>query len=73
MAAAEALRGNSQASIEWYEKAVDAGRRRFEWDEREPMFDGIKSEPRFRAALEVQRESRRQMRERVTVMTGQGP
>lgn len=68
MAAAESLLGNNQSSIEWYEKAVEAGRRRFEWDEQEPIFADLRNEPRFQAALEKQRLLRRQMRERVTVM-----
>jgi len=69
MAATESLRGNSQASIDWYEKAVEAGRRRHEWDEWDPVFDGLRNEPGFRAALEKQRQLRWQMRERAAVMT----
>jgi len=71
MAATESLRENNQASIDWYEKAVESGRRRYEWDEWDPVFDGLRNEPGFRAALEKQRQVRWQMRERAAVMTRQ--
>ena len=68
MAFVQALRGNKQEALDWYEQAVEAGRRRYEWDELEPAFDLLRDEPRFQAALENQRQKREDMRARVTVL-----
>jgi adenylate cyclase len=68
MAFIQALRGNKQEALDWYEQAVDAGRRRYEWDEFEPAFDLLRDEPRFQAALEKQRSQREDMHARVAVM-----
>jgi TolB-like protein/DNA-binding winged helix-turn-helix (wHTH) protein len=64
----QVLRGNIPEALDWYEQAVDAGRRRYEWDEREPAFAALQSEPRFQAALEKQRRYRQQMHDRVAVL-----
>jgi len=68
MAYAQVLRGNMGEALSWYERAVDAGRRRYEWDEREPAFAPLRNEPRFQAALERQRQYRKQMRDRVAAI-----
>jgi TolB-like protein/TPR repeat protein len=68
MAFVEALRGNIEQALDWYEQAVDAGRRRYEWDEQESGFASLRDEPRFQAALEKQRQLRGEMRARVNVM-----
>lgn len=68
MAYVEAIRGNIEQALDWYEQAVDAGRRRYEWDEQEPGFELLRNEPRFKTALEKQRQLRREMRASVTVM-----
>ena len=68
MAYIQVLRGNIPAALQWYEQAVDAGRRRYEWDEQEPAFTALRDEPRFQEALEKQRQLRQQMRARVAVM-----
>jgi TolB-like protein/DNA-binding winged helix-turn-helix (wHTH) protein len=68
MAFAQALRGNSKQALDWYEQAVDLGRRRFEWDEQETAFESLRDEPRFQMALEKQRRLREEMRARVAVM-----
>ena len=68
MAYVEVLRGRIPEALGWYEQAVEAGRRRYEWDEQEPAFAPLQQEPRFQAALEKQRQLRRQMHDRVTVM-----
>jgi len=60
-----ALRGEREAALTWYERAVDAGRRRYDWDEQEGAFGTIADDPRFRAALERQRKLRKEMKERV--------
>jgi TolB-like protein/Flp pilus assembly protein TadD len=65
MAFARALQGDREMALDWYEKAVDAGRRRFEWDEGESAFASIANEPRFRAALERQRNARSEMKQKV--------
>jgi TolB-like protein/DNA-binding winged helix-turn-helix (wHTH) protein/Tfp pilus assembly protein PilF len=56
------LRGEKEAALGWFEKAVEAGRRRYEWDEQESAFENIAAEPRFQAALERQRDARAQMK-----------
>ena len=68
MAYLQALRGNRQEALDWYEQAVEAGRRRYEWDELEPAFVLLRDEPRFQAALENQRQQREDMHARVAVM-----
>ena len=68
MAYVEALRGNIEQALDWYEQSVDAGRRRYEWDEQEPGFASLRDEPGFQAALEKQRQLRGEMRARVKVM-----
>jgi tetratricopeptide (TPR) repeat protein len=68
MAFVEALRGNIEQALDWYEQAVDAGRRRYEWDEQESGFASLRDEPGFQAALEKQRQLRGEMRARVNVM-----
>jgi len=68
MAYVQALRGNNQEALDWYEQAVEAGRRRYEWDELEPAFALLRDEPRFQAALDQQRQQRVDMRARVTVL-----
>jgi len=65
MAFVEALRGNTGQALDWYEQAVEAGRRRFEWDVQEAGFASLRDEPRFQAALEKQRQLRVVMRARV--------
>ena len=68
MAFVETLRGNTEEALDWYEQAVEAGRRRYEWDELEPGFASLRDEPRFQAALEKQRQQREAMHARVAVM-----
>lgn len=68
MAFVEALRGNTEEALDWYEQSVEAGRRRYEWDEQEPGFVSLHDEPRFQAALEKQRQQREAMHARVAVM-----
>lgn len=68
MACVQVLRGNIEEALSWYEQAVEAGRRRYEWDELEPAFEPLRKEPRFQAALEKQRKYRQQMHARVAVM-----
>jgi TolB-like protein/DNA-binding winged helix-turn-helix (wHTH) protein/TPR repeat protein len=68
MAYVQVLRGNIEEALSWYEQAVEAGRRRYEWDEQEPAFAPLRNEPRFQAALEKQRQYRQQMHARVAVM-----
>ncbi len=68
MAFLQALRGNKQEALDWYEQAVEAGRRRYEWDEFEPAFDSLRDEPRFQAALEKQSLQREDMHARVALM-----
>ena len=68
MAYVEATRGNIEQALDWYEQSVDAGRRRYEWDEQEPGFELLRDEPRFQATLEIQRQLREKMRARVSVM-----
>jgi TolB-like protein/DNA-binding winged helix-turn-helix (wHTH) protein/cytochrome c-type biogenesis protein CcmH/NrfG len=60
------LKGNREAALSWYERAVDSGRRRFEWDERESAFQLLAGEPRFQAALQRQKEARSKMKQNVT-------
>jgi len=68
MAYVQVLRGNIPEALNWYEQAVDAGRRRYEWDEQEPAFAPLQNEPRFQAALQKQRQYRQQMHARVAIM-----
>ncbi len=65
------LSGNKEAALSWYERAVDSGRRRYEWDEQESAFQLIAEEPRFLAALQRQRDSRLQMRLKVAELLEQ--
>jgi len=62
------LAGDFEQALNWYEQAVDAGRRRYEWDEQESGFASLHDEPGFQAALEKQRQLREEMRARVNVM-----
>lgn len=65
MALVEAMRGDLEASVEWYERAVDLGYRRYWPDEALPVFAALRGEPRFQAQLERMRRSVEEMREAV--------
>ena len=65
MALVEAMRGNLEVSVEWYERAVDLGYRRYWPDEALPVFAALRGEPRFQAQLERMRRSIEEMREAV--------
>ena len=65
------LSGNKEAALSWYERAVDSGRRSYEWDERDSAFQLIADEPRFLAALQRQRDSRLQMKQKVAELLEQ--
>jgi tetratricopeptide (TPR) repeat protein len=58
------LRGEREEALSRFEEAVEAGRRRFEWDEQEIAFGLIANEPRFQAALQQQRITRKEMKKR---------
>ncbi len=70
MAIVSALRGNLDEALDWYEEAVESGRRRFEWDEQEPAFQPLRDEPRFEAALQRQRSMREEMHRKVVALFG---
>lgn len=61
LAALHALEGNTEAALNWYERAVESGRRLYEWDMHEPAFESIRNEPRLQTALQRQRELRERM------------
>lgn len=63
--------GTHDEALDWFEKAVDSGRRRYEWDEMEPAFEPLSDEYRFKAALQRQRDLRREMEQNTAVLLGQ--
>ena len=65
MALVAAMRGDLEASVEWYEQAVDLGYRRHWPDEVMPVFEALRRDPRFQAQLERMRRSVEEMREAV--------
>jgi DNA-binding winged helix-turn-helix (wHTH) protein/tetratricopeptide (TPR) repeat protein len=71
LAAVYALLGEQNEALGWFEQAVDAGRRMFEWDEQEPAFQALGGELRFEAALQRQRDLRREMKRNTAVLLGE--
>ena len=67
-----ALKGDAEAALSWFERAVDSGRRRWEWDEQEPAFEPLRGKPRFQAALQRQREMRLEMLKNALVYLQEG-
>jgi len=65
-----AVLGDASAAIEWLETAVRNGDERLEWFEREPLFDSLRTHPRFIEILESV-SYRRHLR-RTTPMSGVG-
>ena len=59
------MRGNVSLALEWYERAVDAGHRRFWPDEVDPAFQPLRDEPGFEAQLERMRAAVSRMRQAV--------
>ena len=68
LAVVHSLLGNRAEALEWFEQAVGAGRRRFEWDELEPAYQSLRGEPRFQAALQQQRDLRQEMKRNTAVL-----
>jgi TolB-like protein/DNA-binding winged helix-turn-helix (wHTH) protein len=68
MAFVQTLRGEHAQAVDWYLEAVEAGRMRYEWDEQDTVFLPLRSDSRFQAALEKQRQQRARMRARVVTM-----
>ncbi len=65
MAVIEAIRGRSDAAVDWYARAVDVGYR-YAWpDEVLPEFELLRGNPRFLAQLERMRGLVAEMREAV--------
>jgi TolB-like protein/DNA-binding winged helix-turn-helix (wHTH) protein len=62
------LRGETEQAISWFERAVEAGRVRWEWDEWEPGFDSIRHLKRFQVALEQQRSKRARILSNITAL-----
>ena len=46
-----AVRGEKQQAIAALRKAIDAGKRRFWWELREPFFDAMRSDPEWMALI----------------------
>lgn len=63
LAFVHSLSGNHDAAIDWFDQAVDSGRRWFEWDELEPAFQSLREDKRFKAALKRQKELRLEMQQ----------
>ena len=61
LAVLNSLSRDSEEALDWFEKAVESGRRRYEWDEMEPAFQTIRNESRFRAAIQQQKDLRQEM------------
>jgi DNA-binding winged helix-turn-helix (wHTH) protein/Flp pilus assembly protein TadD len=70
LAAVNTLAGNPDEAMDWFEQAVEAGRRMYEWDELDPAFRLLRGEPRFEAALQWQRKLRREMKRNTAVLLG---
>ena len=51
LAAIEAIRGNTEVALDWFEQSVDLGRRFYRLDAIEPAFEGLRAEPRFQQQL----------------------
>jgi DNA-binding winged helix-turn-helix (wHTH) protein/Flp pilus assembly protein TadD len=47
VAGGHAVLGNSADAYEWFDKAAEAGRRFFLWDEADPLFEDLRSDSRF--------------------------
>jgi DNA-binding winged helix-turn-helix (wHTH) protein/Flp pilus assembly protein TadD len=65
------LLGNQDEAVDWFEQAVNSGRRMYEWDELEPVFQPINDEPRFKAALQQQKDLRQKMKQHTAVLLEQ--
>lgn len=59
LAAAASVRGDRDTALQWYTRAIDAGRGDVMWDEKDPLFSAIHRTPEFlRLRHRVQAEHR---------------
>ena len=65
------LLGNHDEAVDWFEQAVNSGRRRYEWDELEPAFHPLNDKPRFKAAIQRQKDLRQEMKNSTAVLLEQ--
>ena len=65
LAAIEAIRGNPDEALGWFEKAVDQGHYHHHFDRDDPVFESLRGEPRFERQLKRMRERVAAMRERL--------
>ena len=70
LAVIHTLLGNRDVALGWFEQAVDSGRRMYEWDQLDPAFEPLRTEPRFDAALQRQRDLRLEMKRNTAVLLG---
>ena len=47
LGAAAAIRGDREEAIDWYQRAVQAGRRGLVWDRFDPLYSSLRDDPRF--------------------------
>jgi len=71
LAIVHALLGKHEEALDWFEQTVESGRRRYEWDELEPAFEPLRDETRFKAALQRQKDLRREMKENTVALLAQ--
>jgi len=66
------LNDDADAALSWLERAVDSGRRTWEWNEKETAFELLRGEPRFQAAMQRQRKMRLDMHRNALVYLQEG-
>jgi hypothetical protein len=68
MAAINAIRGNQAETLDWLQKSIESGWRKYKLAGRDPVFAGLVGEPRFDAMMkevkEMVQESRRLAKEK---------
>ncbi len=63
LAAIEAVLGNPDQALSWLEVSVDLGRYQHTADEKDPLFESLRDDPRFQRQLERMQEKVAEMRE----------
>jgi TolB-like protein/DNA-binding winged helix-turn-helix (wHTH) protein/Tfp pilus assembly protein PilF len=65
LAAIASIEGDPDAAVRWFERAFEAGRRDYRWDEMDPLFENARRDARFQALLLKMRRRVASMREAV--------
>jgi protein kinase/serine/threonine-protein kinase len=68
LALIHAAQGNNEEALSWLQLAVDAGWRGYSWDEKIPLFENLRKEPRFQQMMAEVKAKVDEMRNRVEAM-----